>query len=74
MRDVSLIYAARALFINTVHTSQNDRIAHRVEYLHEAARLLPRMVGVGVVYVTVLSNGLAREGRYQDDDPEGSDL
>lgn len=61
------------LYANNLY-SQTERITHGVEYLHEAARLLPRMVGDGVAYVMVLSKGLAREGRYRDDDPEGSDL
>lgn len=61
------------LYANILY-SQSERITHRVEHLHEAARLLPRMVGDGVAYVTVLSKGLAREGRYRDDDPEGNDL
>ncbi|OJT06903.1 hypothetical protein TRAPUB_2243 [Trametes pubescens] len=55
-------------------STQGERIAHRVDHLHEAARLLPRMVGDGIAYVTVLSKGLAGEGRYSDDDPEAIDL
>ncbi|KAI0673563.1 hypothetical protein C8Q78DRAFT_989743 [Trametes maxima] len=53
---------------------QSDRIAEGVEYLYEAAQMLPRLIGTFVQYDRVLIDGLASDGKDDgDDNNDGND-
>ncbi|KAI0667133.1 hypothetical protein C8Q78DRAFT_1082632 [Trametes maxima] len=47
---------------------QSDRIAEGVEYLYEAAQTLPRLIGTFVQYDRVLVDGLASDGKDDEED------
>ncbi|KAI0365932.1 hypothetical protein BV20DRAFT_953298 [Pilatotrama ljubarskyi] len=49
---------------------QSARIQNGVEYLYEAARALPRVIGTFVDYDTVLVEGLIKDGKFSDADPD----
>ncbi|KAI0357216.1 hypothetical protein OH77DRAFT_1476744 [Trametes cingulata] len=49
------------------------RVEAGVEYLYQAARVLPRFMGTFVNYDLVLTAGLARDGKSADDDREAID-
>ncbi|OSD02394.1 hypothetical protein PYCCODRAFT_399878 [Trametes coccinea BRFM310] len=49
-------------------TTQASRIANEVEYLYQAARSFPRYVGTFVNYDYVLTEGIARDGHWYEDD------
>ncbi|KAI0677654.1 hypothetical protein C8Q78DRAFT_987949 [Trametes maxima] len=47
---------------------QSDRIAEGVEYLYEAAQTLPRLIGTFIQYDRVLVDGLASDGKGDEDE------
>ncbi|KAI0675505.1 hypothetical protein C8Q78DRAFT_1074522 [Trametes maxima] len=51
---------------------QSDRIAEGVEYLYEAAQTLPRLIGVFIQYNRVLVDGLASDGKDDEDEDDGN--
>ncbi|CDO69784.1 hypothetical protein BN946_scf184766.g29 [Trametes cinnabarina] len=55
-------------------TKMITRITNGIEYLYQAARTLPRHVGVCVNYTYVLTEGLHREGEWTQDELELQDL